>query len=162
MKTLGKLQVVSTGQKQGQEIADVYLNSDFVLPEKLLLFSSALKKSSSFTALVLRTLFPSSLEPVTPWVIKRWTCYYFIVPSNFWILTWDFCISSLPVLIDLACECLYVLCWKWDFKKEMLLWACRQDKLKVLGIHLRKSQNRLEVFLLKINLNKINVIVLLL
>ncbi|XP_071805537.1 leucine-rich repeat serine/threonine-protein kinase 2-like isoform X2 [Asterias amurensis] len=45
------------------------------------------------------------------------------------------------VLIDLACECLYVLCWKWDFKKEMLLWACRQDKLKGVDVLLQLSAN---------------------
>ncbi|XP_022097759.1 leucine-rich repeat serine/threonine-protein kinase 2-like isoform X2 [Acanthaster planci] len=49
--------------------------------------------------------------------------------------------SSDKVLIDLACECLYVLCWKWDFKKDLLLWACRQNKLKGVEVLLQLSAN---------------------
>ncbi|XP_038069543.1 leucine-rich repeat serine/threonine-protein kinase 2-like isoform X2 [Patiria miniata] len=49
--------------------------------------------------------------------------------------------SSDKVLIDVACECLYVLCWKWDFKKDLLLWACKQNKLKGVEVLLQLSAN---------------------
>ncbi|XP_063952426.1 leucine-rich repeat serine/threonine-protein kinase 2-like isoform X4 [Lytechinus pictus] len=33
-------------------------------------------------------------------------------------------------LVNLVCECLYILCCKWEFTDQMLLWACKKNLMK--------------------------------
>ncbi|XP_072174418.1 leucine-rich repeat serine/threonine-protein kinase 2-like [Diadema setosum] len=38
--------------------------------------------------------------------------------------------KSDETLVNLVCECLYILCCKWEFTTQMLGWACRKNLMK--------------------------------
>ncbi|PIK33841.1 hypothetical protein BSL78_29336, partial [Apostichopus japonicus] len=46
-----------------------------------------------------------------------------------------------PFLTDLVCEVLYILCCRWDFKNEMIIWACKNNLNRGVEVLLQLGAN---------------------